>query len=141
MKTHSLFTKSLERIPLILVNIPFMIKFYLFYWFCQEFRKQLSSFLRIRFYVDINTCKKRACLQRKLNQLEEQLQYLKNCDDNKTINFSLDEENANTILVNDNNNLDKIKCIKAKNFRDTSQNETIENKFIFKCFSEYNSND
>lgn len=137
---NNLYSNSLERIPLILVNIPFMIKFYLLSLFCKEFRRVLSEFLRIRFYLDFKTFKKRIHFQRKIKQndhielLEEQFQNLRNRDDNKTINFSLDDEHAH-----DANNIDnKIKLIKIKSSEEKNINHH-KNKFIFKCCSEYNS--
>lgn len=45
-------TKTLLQLPLILINIPFSIKFYLLFFFYKKFRIQISRFLRVRFFID-----------------------------------------------------------------------------------------
>lgn len=52
-----LVRKSYQRLPLILLNIPHAIKFYLLFIFYSKFRQQLSKFLKIRFYVNKNLIK------------------------------------------------------------------------------------
>jgi hypothetical protein len=46
------FTKFLLQAPIVLINVPHAIKFYLLFAFYGKFRVQLGRFLKIRLYVD-----------------------------------------------------------------------------------------
>ena len=43
---------SLLRLPLIFVNVPHIIKFYVLYAFSSKFRDQMSRLIRLRFYLN-----------------------------------------------------------------------------------------
>lgn len=49
---------QLNRLPLLLINIPHCIKFYLLFMLYPRFRIYMTNFLKIRFYVDFHMIKK-----------------------------------------------------------------------------------
>lgn len=51
-------THSLNRLPLLLINVPHCIKFYLLFILYPRFRKQIGNLLKIRLYVDFHLMKK-----------------------------------------------------------------------------------
>ncbi|CAF0957974.1 unnamed protein product [Brachionus calyciflorus] len=50
--TFSEFSIDTLRLPLILINIPHCIKFYLLFIFYSKFRNQMSKLLKIKFYIN-----------------------------------------------------------------------------------------
>ena len=51
-------SESLLRLPLIFLNVPHALKFYLLFAFSSKFRVQLSRLTRLRFYLDPNVLRR-----------------------------------------------------------------------------------
>lgn len=64
------FTKTCQRLPLILINVPHAFKFYFLFVFYSKFRHQLSRFLKIRFYFNKSLIKTELARSNRQSSLE-----------------------------------------------------------------------
>ena len=55
---NKLFLEALTRLPLVLINLPHTIKFYVLLFFYSRFRHELCLLLRMRFYFNSSMVKK-----------------------------------------------------------------------------------